>query len=57
MNKAHTILRKLIIHVADIYVQDHDLTEEQIILLDDFADVLLQELDLITEKAKDSHEK
>lgn len=46
----HDILKQLIIATASEYVEEHDLTQEHIILLDDFADSLLYNLDLLLEK-------
>lgn len=46
----HDILKQLIIATASEYVEEHDLTQEHVILIDDFADSLLYNLDLLLEK-------
>lgn len=50
MNKTqvHELFKKFIIRCADLYIQDHDLADQDIYLIDDFADVMLDELDSLT---------
>ena len=53
MNKQiHEIFKKFIIHCADIYVNDNDLTDDQIIVIDNFASEMLNQLDILTDLLK-----
>lgn len=47
---AKEFLKQMIITTAEEYIEDHDLTNEHIILLDDFADALLYNLEILLER-------
>lgn len=46
-------LKNLILYCAEKFIDEYDLTQEQIIAIDNFADLMLEQLDILQDKIKE----
>ena len=50
MNTSTHCLKQLIIYTAQEYIEDNDVSNEEIMLLDNFADALIQNVEKVLEQ-------